>query len=118
MGIFRKRDRIVDLTERYKKEQTQANEIKREIKEEKSSNPFGLVKEGAFSIFGSATPEPQPTTLPDKVDLNLDPEERKRKLAKRLADMSTRLEDLSNQIYHLTQRLEVIEKKLNVNKFG
>ena len=117
MGMFRKRDRIIDLTERYKKEQAQANEIKQEIKEEKSSNPFSLVKEGAFSIFGGATPSPQPQTLPDKVDLDLNPEERKRKLAKRLADMSTKLEDLSNQIYHLTQRIEVIEKKMSINRF-
>ena len=42
------------------------------------------------------------------------PEERRRKLAKRIIDMTTRLEDLSNQIYHVQQRLEVIERKMNI----
>jgi hypothetical protein len=43
------------------------------------------------------------------------PEEKKKKLAKRLIDITEKLEDLSNQIYHLGQRVEVLEKKTNVN---
>jgi hypothetical protein len=42
-------------------------------------------------------------------------EEKRKKLAKRLLDMTNKIEDLSNQIYHLTQRMEVIEKKLKLN---
>ena len=38
-------------------------------------------------------------------------EEKRRKLAKRLIDMTNRIDDLSNQVYHLQQRLEVLEKK-------
>ena len=43
------------------------------------------------------------------------PEEKRKKLAKRLIDITEKLEDLSNQIYHLGQRVEVLEKKTNVN---
>ena len=38
-------------------------------------------------------------------------EEKRRKLAKRLIDITNRLEDLSTQIYHLQQRVELLEKK-------
>jgi|TARA_Y100000310_G_scaffold285281_1_gene308652 predicted nucleic acid-binding Zn-ribbon protein len=43
------------------------------------------------------------------------PEEKRKKLAKRLVDITEKLEDLSNQIYHLGQRIEVLEKKSSVN---
>ena len=47
-----------------------------------------------------------------------DAEEKKKRLAKRIADMTTKLEELSNQIYHLQQRVELLERKsgLNLNK--
>jgi len=31
-------------------------------------------------------------------------------------DMTEKLEELSNSIYHLQQRIEVLEKKANVNR--
>ena len=43
------------------------------------------------------------------------PEEKRQRLIKRLSDMTERLEDASNQIYHLQQRIEVLEKRLNIN---
>lgn len=49
-------------------------------------------------------------------DNSLNPEEKRSKLAKRLLDMTNKMEDLSNQIYHVTQRLELIEKRLTLNK--
>ena len=41
-------------------------------------------------------------------------EEKKKKLAKRLLDMSEKIEELSDQIYHLRQRVEFLERKNNV----
>lgn len=117
MAFFGRKDKVVDLTERYKKQQRQADEIKSEMREERPKNPMSLVREGAFSIFGSANPASTVSTTPNDFDSNSDAEERKRKLAKRLSDMTEKLEDLGNQIYHLTQRMEVIEKKLNVSRF-
>ena len=43
------------------------------------------------------------------------PEEKKKKLAKRIVDLTDEVENLSNQIYHLQQRIEVLERKLNVS---
>ena len=42
-------------------------------------------------------------------------EERKKKLVKRIVDMTERMENLSIQLYHLQQRIELIEKKMNIN---
>lgn len=44
------------------------------------------------------------------------PEDRKRRLMKRLISMSEKLEELSTQIYHLQQRIEVLEKKTGVGR--
>ncbi len=40
--------------------------------------------------------------------------ERKKRLAKRLIDMTTKIEYLSNPIYHLQQRIEVLERKAGI----
>jgi predicted nucleic acid-binding Zn-ribbon protein len=45
-----------------------------------------------------------------------DVHEKRRKLAKRLMEMTDKLEDLNNQIYHLQQRIEVLEKKMGVSR--
>jgi peptidoglycan hydrolase CwlO-like protein len=42
-------------------------------------------------------------------------EEKKKKLAKRIYELTDRIEDLSNQIYHLQQRIELLEKKMGRN---
>ncbi|MBI4116166.1 hypothetical protein HY449_00295 [Candidatus Pacearchaeota archaeon] len=42
-------------------------------------------------------------------------EERRKKLVKRIVDMAERMENLSIQLYHLQQRIELIEKKMNIN---
>ena len=39
---------------------------------------------------------------------------RKRKLAKRLMDMTEKIEELSNHIYNLKQRVEFLERKNNI----
>ena len=112
MGLFRKRDRVIDLAERYRDHNRKEEGIKAEPKETKAPSSGGM-----FSIFGSGNPS---TTVASSgsMDIGSDSEEKKRKLVKRLVDMTTKMEDLSNQIYHLQQRLDLIEKKLNVNKFN
>ena len=110
MGLFsfrRKRD-VIDLGERYKKRKEKAEQIASESKDSSQSNADG------FAFFDvQKTPEKEET-----IDLSdTEGHEKKRKLAKRLVEMTSRLEDLSNQIYHLQQRVEVLERKLNVNKY-
>ncbi len=110
MGLFsfkRKRD-VIDLGEKYKKRKEKAEQIATESKDSSQNNADG------FAFFDvQKTPEKEET-----IDLSdTGGHEKKRKLAKRLVEMTNRLEDLSNQIYHLQQRVEVLERKLNVNKY-
>lgn len=109
MGFFsfkRKKD-VIDLGERYKKRKEKAEQISSESKDSSQNNA------GGFAFFDTQkTPEKEET-----IDLSETGHEKKKKLAKRLMEMTSKLEDLSNQIYHLQQRIEVLERKLNVNKY-
>ena len=109
MGFFsfrRKKD-VIDLGERYKKRKEKAEQISSESKDSSQNNA------GGFAFFDTQkTPEKEET-----IDLPDTGHERKRKLAKRFMEMTSKLEDLSNQIYHLQQRIEVLERKLDVNKY-
>ena len=72
-----------------------------------------------FSFFDSPAATAGSTSSSESADDTLDlgmQHEKKRKLAKRIMEMTERVEDLSNQIYHLQQRLEVLERKLDVRR--
>ena len=101
--IFKKKTDVLDLTERYKKQQERLAAVKKQ-----EDSPAST---GAIGIFGM--PTPTPSTSPGYVDVSAE-EDRKKKLAKRLMDITDRLEEISNQIYHLQQRIELLEKKSNV----
>ena len=101
--LFKKKTDVLDLTERYKKQQERLAAKKQEDSPAPST--------GAIGIFGM--PTPTPSTSPGYVDVSAE-EDRKKKLAKRLMDITDRLEEISNQIYHLQQRIELLEKKNNV----
>ena len=113
MGLFKKRDKVVDLRGNYK-----IPERSPRVSEKKSSSS----DMDAFG-FGNSKSESSNsdyvTWNSDKGGFNEnnseDSGEKKTKLAKRLLDITDKLEDLSNQIYHLKQRLEIIEKKLKIN---
>jgi len=107
MAWFKKKDRIIDLTEHYRKQEEKANEIKEDLKEN-SASPFG----GSLSFFGGSSSS-ETTEMP----IELGGDDRKKKLAKRLIEMTEKLEDLSNQIYHLQQRVEVLERKSGVGRY-
>jgi len=47
----------------------------------------------------------------------LDAGEKRRRLAKRLKDMTDRLEEQSNQIYLLQQRIDLLERKIKIGKY-
>ena len=91
MGLFGfgKKENVLDLAERYKRQKE---------REQAKESSDGAASEGTE----------------EGMDVSDSPHEKKRKLAKRILDMTNRLEDLSNQIYHLQQRVEVLERKLNV----
>ena len=85
------------------------------IEEEKPASP-GIT--GAFGNFfgGNSSSSSESSTIPTSSSgTTLGDPERKRKLAKRLMDITTKLEDISNQIYHLGQRVEFLEKKVKAS---
>lgn len=119
MGFFSflKRDKTLDLTEGYRPRQ------KREAPKTEPTGT-GVASPFGFSFFDS--PNSATTTSSSSSNMSSasasdfgsdeSTEERKRRLAKRIADMTEKTEDLSNQIYHMQQRLEVLERKLDVRR--
>lgn len=99
---FKKRNRFVDLSKNYQKK---AEETKKE--QPKQDMPF--------FVFNSETN--QEKSFSDEKEINFfnetneTPYEKRKRFAKRLANMTEKIEDLSNQIYHLEQRIEVLEKQ-------
>ncbi len=107
MGLFGfgRKDKVLDLTEKYKRDIAQA-----EMKKAKECSGAEGEGNGPFSFFDSPD-----ATGTDSADSDT-PEEKKRKLAKRIADMTDKMEDLNNQVYHLQQRLEVLERKNDIRR--
>lgn len=112
MGFFRRKgDNVLDLSEKYKKQQEKIAQMQSENQgSQTSSNAMGFLGDLAGAANASQDSE-------SYVDVSESMGERKRKLSKRLLDMTNKIEDLSNQIYHLQQRVEVLERKLDVNRF-
>ena len=97
---------------KYKRQKEAEAYIKKE-QEKKSPSPVGFL--GVLASGASRRTNIQSESSEDFSSGDAD--EKKRKLAKRLMDMTEKIEDLSNQIYHLQQRIEVLEKRLNVRNF-
>lgn len=111
---FGKKDRILDLGERYRKQQERLTQGKEDtnpssdLPKEENSQP-----QGAFSFLGNLA-----STNSEQTDsINTSGDDKKKKFAKRLIDMTDKLEDLSNQIYHLQQRVELLEKKTGTRNY-
>lgn len=140
MGLFKKKDKVIDLTSYYQKNKDKFDKAREKDNkpeyedlsvvsgksEISSDSPSGSDSGGFFGGFfgsGSNSGNTNSTnTYPQSTDVSgisesVNPDERRRKLAKRLSDMTSKIEDLSNQIYHLQQRLELVERKLDINKF-
>ncbi len=114
MGLFglKKRDRVLDLTEKYKKQLDEATKQKSNLEISPQQTDSGT--SGFNFLGGMASAAKTPENVPEtNFDIN-ETDERKKKLAKRLVDMTTKIEDLSNQIYHLQQRVEVLERKSGI----
>jgi cell fate (sporulation/competence/biofilm development) regulator YlbF (YheA/YmcA/DUF963 family) len=107
MGFFgSKKKNVIDLTEGYRRERIKSTQTKPAV-QEKSSGSSEFVPLGFF-----ADSAPQKESFSENSFDSGDAQERKRKLAKRLVDMTDKIEDLSNQVYHLQQRLELLERKI------
>ena len=110
-GFGKKNSEVIDLAERYRRQKA------REVKTEAQSNSTtdSNISESPSSPFAFFDTSHE-TEQEEFIDVSDSIEKRKR-LAKRILDMTNKIEDLSNQIYHLQQRIEVLEKRTGVNKF-
>jgi predicted RNA-binding protein Jag len=117
MRFFKKKKNVIDLTDYYKKRQEKLEDLKRNIGEPNSFavNEKEISKNQDFVPFPFANAEVNNSLNSDENFSNK--EERKRKANKILKDITEKIEDLSNSIYHLEQRIEVLEKKMDINKF-
>jgi hypothetical protein len=103
---FGKKEKVLDLTGRYRKQQEKASEIKKDMEDKNSVQETSPVM-GFLGNFAKASSQQNDSqNYPDN--------ERKKKLAKRLMDLTSKIEELSNQIYHLQQRVELLEKKSGI----
>ena len=134
MGIFgRKKDKIIDLTESYNLQKRSPVRVPRKSQEvAPSSSETEDSGSGSFfgGFFGEDSDNPSSgsqietygterihSSRESSYGRGVDAEEKRRRLAKRLQTMTEKIEDLSNQIYHLQQRIELVEKKLNIRDY-
>ena len=129
MALFgKKRPKVVDWTERLQKQREQTENIRSEMDSENPSyrsmnpsessvTPFPFFAGNTSETSGSnENSEYNPYGSNQKSNYNSnsegsDIEEKRRRLGKRLLDMTNKIEDLTNQIYRLQQRIEVLERK-------
>lgn len=126
MGFFGK-NKIIDLTEDYRPQRRLRGKRDSEVSSsESNSSKSQESSSGGFfdNFFGNSSNSSTstPVTAGDIGNIhqgNFDPEtgkpidsdEKRRRLARRLKDMTDRIEEQSNQIYQLQQRIELLERK-------
>jgi len=120
MGLFGfgKKKEVVDLGERYRKQQEKLAQQKTKVETSQTSesgegNALGFLS--SFAKVGSENSQKTETETGTYTDLGESIEQRRQRLTKRLMEMTNRIEELSNQTYHLQQRVELLEKKMDIN---
>ena len=117
MGFFGfgKKDRIVDLSEKYRRQQEKKainnSKTQPEIIETKPPATSG----GMFGVFDSQNNPNQSVPSSNEISPEESPEEKRKKFLKKFTEMTERLDTLSTSLYHLSQRVELLEKKMNLH---
>ncbi len=142
MGLFSRKERVIDLSDRYRSRQKVAN-LKHQLKNGGGESeiptmaapaPMAAASNandgsgGFFNFLGnlaSSSPAVSSTTAQSVTPVSsgmsdneegLSAEDKRKKFAKRMMDMTTKLEEVSNNIYRLQHRIELVEKKLRIHK--
>ncbi len=116
MGLFGKREKVIDWSEGYRQASSMKRSSAREVKpREEDNDAIGFLGNIANSSSELSTNSDISWDNEAPSQTVGDYQNKKQKLAKRLLEMTDKIEDLSNQIYHLKQRMEVIEKKLKIS---
>ena len=116
MGLFGFGEKkVVDLNEGYRRQQKVQIRRKQEISSPTVQDTFfGSIAESSKKSykFDPETGEKCEDKTEERGDNSGD---KRKKLAKRLIDMTDKIEDISNKLYQITQRLDLIEKKLRIS---
>ncbi|MFH1503148.1 MAG: hypothetical protein ABIE36_00630 [Candidatus Diapherotrites archaeon] len=117
MGLF-SRKKIIDLTEGYSFRKKSPEDVPSSEKTSTSSSGsfFDLSENSSSGSSDSSSYSSSSEQSSGSLE-SLNSEEKRRRLARRLKDMTDKLEELSNSIYLLQQRVEVLEKKTNINSY-
>jgi chromosome segregation ATPase len=119
LGFGKKKD-FVDLGKKMKEQQERSQVISPEMQPSSAGTEENV--EGGLGFLGNlassvSSDNSSSESSEEYVDVSVGVGEKKKRLAKRLVDMTEKIEDLSNQIYHLQQRVEVLEKKSGVGNY-
>jgi hypothetical protein len=133
MGLFSRRDKIMDLTEEYHYNRKHAKAgLKEDTSKTASSTPEQENSGGGFfsNFFGSSNVSSNTSSgtvgdignthqgnFDSETGKPLDSDEKKRRLAMRLKNMTDRIEEQANQIYQMQHRIELLEKKINTRNY-
>ncbi len=125
MGIFGfgRKDKVIDLSERMRRQHEKVSQMREEIKDSNSHQDSQENSPGVFGFLGglasasTSSAASNETSSENYFDMSGSADDKRKKLAKRLMDMTNKLEEISNQLYHLQQRIEVLERKAGVNGF-
>ncbi|MBT4377037.1 hypothetical protein HOD29_06705 [archaeon] len=122
MVLWKKKSKdFVDLGERYEKQQARMEDMRQNLTESGSSEDIDLTNSPSSSssgssggflggFFGGSGASSHTESVPiSNSDVSSD--ERRKKLGKRILDMTNKMEDMENQIYKMQQRIEVLERK-------
>jgi hypothetical protein len=118
MGLFSKK-KFIDYTEGYSSRKT--TPVSSSNFSESSNVPSssqGSFFEMSENNSGETVGEDYQKRQSGENFESLDAEEKRRRLARRLKNMTDKMEDLSNALYLLQQRVEVLEKKANVSNYS
>jgi len=107
LGFGKRRDEVVDLRGYYKDKRVKEN---KERASASDKNELGFLNNLASSSSSSMKNKSSDLDE-DAEDSSGSAEDKRKRLAKRLIDMTNRIEDLNSQVYHLQQRVELLEKK-------
>ena len=112
MALFRRKNRgVLDLTEKYRRDQEKAAEMQSDSETSSTGTSSG------FGFLGDMASASSSSTTDETVDVASQVETRRREISKKFLQLTEKIEDLSNQIYHLQQRIEVLERKSGVGGY-
>ena len=120
MAIWKRKNDYVDLSSQMRKRQAQIESFGSNSSEtpietvssptSSSSSTSGSSGNGFFGGFFGGGQSSTPSE-PAVSNSDISSDERRKKLARRLMDMTSKIEDMENTIYKMNQRIEVLERK-------